>query len=268
MIVLGYVLGLLIGICLGMMGAGGAILTIPVLTYLFDINPTLSTTYSLFIVGITAFIGVLGYLKNGLYDFRAALFFGIPSTIAVFFTGKYLFPAVPENFSLFGFWDISKELFIMLLFSALMILSALAMIRSSRAIRKDDYSETARFRYGLILLIGSGVGMVTAFLGAGGGFLIIPSLVILGNLPMKKAVGTSLLLITVNSLLGFYSKSSSIPLEINWSFLFTFSALTTAGILSGVWFSRFISGERLKYYFGYFVLVLGIVVLGQELFVK
>lgn len=267
MIVLGYVLGLLIGVCLGMMGAGGAILTIPVLTYLFDINPTLSTTYSLFIVGITALIGVVGYLRNGLYDLKAAVFFGIPSLVSVFLTGKFLFPAVPAQFVLGGM-TLNKEFLIMFLFSILMLLSALAMIRSSRAIRKDDYSETRRFRYGLILLIGTGVGAVTAFLGAGGGFLIIPSLVILGNLPMKKAVGTSLLLITVNSLLGFFAKSDAIEVPLDWNFLFSFSALTTAGILSGVWFSRFISGERLKFYFGYFVLLLGAVVLSQELFLK
>lgn len=268
MIFLGYVLGLLIGMCLGMMGAGGAILTIPVLTYIFDINPIISTTYSLFIVGITSFIGSVGYVRNSFYDLKAAIFFGIPSTIAVVLTGKFLFPAVPASMDIAGI-VLGKDLLIMILFGVLMLLSAIAMIRSSRgAIRKDDFSETRRFRYGLILLIAVGVGMVTAFLGAGGGFLIIPSLVILGNLPMKKAVGTSLLLITVNSLLGFVSKSSVLETELDWSFLLSFSALTAVGILTGVRFARLISGERLKLYFGYFVLVLGIIVLGQELFVK
>ena len=155
----------------------------------------------------------------------------------------------------------------MVLFGILMVLSAIVMIRSSKVIRQNDYVETRKFRYGLILIIGIGVGMVTAFLGAGGGFLIIPALVILGNLPMKKAIGTSLILITINSLLGFASKASALNVAIDWSFLFSFSGLAIAGILSGVWAARFVSGERLKFYFGYFVLVLALVVLGQELFI-
>ena len=268
MIVLGYVLGLVIGTCLGMMGAGGAILTIPVLTYLFGISPGISTTYSLFIVGITALIGTFGYIRNGLFSFKALVFFGLPSMASVYLSSAFLLPSVPKIIGTVAGMEVSKDLLIMVLFSVLMILSAIVMIRSSRAIRKDEYAETRRFRYGLILLIGSAVGMVTAFLGAGGGFLIIPALVILGNLPMKKAVGTSLMLITINSLLGFVSKSNSIEIVVDWHFLLLFSSLTIAGILTGVWASRYVSGERLKFYFGYFVLVLGFIVLGQEIFIK
>ncbi len=267
MIAVGYVLGLVIGICLGMMGAGGAILTIPVLVYIFDLSPLTSTTYSLFIVGITAFIGSVGYVSNRLYNLKAVIFFGVPSLVSVWITGKIIMPAIPNELFNIGNTLITKDLLIMLLFSILMILSSIVMIRSSRVIRKEDYAETKRFRYGLILFIGLFIGFLTGLLGVGGGFLIIPALVILANLPMKIAIGTSLALITVNSLLGFVSKIGP-EILIDWGFLLFFSSLAAAGILTGVYLSKYVSGERLKFYFGYFVLVLGIIVLGQEFFIK
>lgn len=263
MIALGYVLGLLIGICLGMMGAGGAIMTIPVLVYLFDIDVVTSTFYSLFIVGITALIGTFGYLKNNLFDAKTVLFFGLPSILSVALTSKILMPSIPDVLFESENITVTKNLFIMFLFAVLMLLSAIGMLKSSKAINKEDYTGYARYRYGLIILQGLLVGLITGMLGAGGGFLIIPALVVLAHLPMKKAVGTSLCIISINCAIGFSTKYPQIE-QVNWSFLLGFTSLTIAGIVSGILLSKRISGEKLKKGFAYFMLVMGTFILVKE----
>lgn len=265
MLALGYILGLLIGICLGVMGAGGAVLTIPVLVYLFQIDSITATFYSLFIVGITAMIGTIGYIRNQLFDSKTVVFFGIPSVISVILTTRILVPSIPNVILGNSSYTLTKHLLLLILFAMLMIFSAIAMIRSSRVIKQDDYTEMHKYRYGLIIVQGMLVGMVTGILGAGGGFLIIPALVLLARLPMKKAVGTSLFLITLNCIIGFASKYSTIE-EVNWVFLFTFSSLTVAGILTGILFTKKISGEKLKKGFGYFMLIMGTFILTKELY--
>lgn len=263
MILLGYILGVLIGICLGMMGAGGAIMTIPVLVYVFGIDTETSTTYSLFIVGITAMIGTVGYIRNNFYDFKTVVFFGLPSIVSVILTSKFLLPAIPNVVFSAGSFEITRPLLIMILFAILMILSALAMIRSSRAIQKEDYSGLKKYRYGLILLQGLLVGIITGLLGAGGGFIIVPALVILAHLPMKKAVGTSLVIITTNCVFGFLTKMSFVNL-IDWNFLLIFSVFTVAGIISGIFFSKYVNGEKLKFWFACFMLIMGAFLIVQE----
>lgn len=258
-------MGLLIGICLGVMGAGGAVLTIPVLVYLFQIDTITATFYSLFIVGITAMIGTIGFIRNQLFDGKTVIFFGIPSVISVILTTRILVPSIPEIVVSNSSYTLTKHLLLLILFAMLMIFSAIAMIRSSRVIKKDDYSEMQKYRYGLIILQGILVGIVTGLLGAGGGFLIIPALVLLARLPMKKAVGTSLFLITLNCIIGFASKYATIE-QVNWTFLLIFSGLTVAGILTGILFTKKISGEKLKKGFGYFMLVMGTFILTKELY--
>lgn len=264
MIALGYVLGLLIGICLGMMGAGGAIMTIPVLVYLFEINTVDATFYSLFIVGITALIGTTNYIRNGLFDIKTVIFFGLPSIASILVTTKILAPAIPNDILTISSFTLTKDAFILFLFAILMILSSLAMLRSSRgAIIKDNYEGYQRYRYGLIMLQGILVGFLTGFLGAGGGFLIIPALVVLAHLPMKKAVGTSLCIIAINCAIGFTSRYSQIEF-VDWKFLGFFTSLTCAGIVSGIFFSRNWSGEKLKKGFAFFMLIMGTFIIVKE----
>jgi uncharacterized membrane protein YfcA len=263
MIALGYVLGLLIGICLGMMGAGGAIMTIPVLVYLFEIDIVTATFYSLFIVGLTALIGTYGYIKNGLFDFKTVIFFGLPSIFSILLTTRVLAPTIPTIITEIGSFTLTKDILILFLFAILMIISAIAMLRSSRAIIKDNYEGYQRYRYGLIMLQGILVGMLTGFLGAGGGFLIIPALVVLAHLPMKKAVGTSLCIITINCAFGFISRYSQI-IYVDWEFLLYFTSLTCAGIISGIYFSRNWSGAQLKKGFAYFMLTMGTFIIVKE----
>lgn len=252
----GYLAALLIGLSLGIIGGGGSILTLPVLTYLFGIAPEAATAYSLFIVGSTALVGGVRALQNKQADLKMALIFGAPSILAVYVTRKWLLPAVPDE--LVG---ISKDMLIMLLFAMIMIPAGWSMIRKPR---KSKIKESPRGLKAWLLVgfEGLGVGVLTGFVGAGGGFLIIPVFVLITGLPMKTAVGTSLLIIAMKSLIGF---TGDMGRTMDWGLLFTVTGISVAGILLGMWISRFISGEKLKPAFGWFVLLMAAYILTREL---
>ncbi|MDX1754195.1 MAG: sulfite exporter TauE/SafE family protein [Salinimicrobium sediminis] len=258
---LGYLGALLIGVVLGLIGGGGSILTVPVLVYLLSINPVTATAYSLFVVGASSLVGALNNLKKKLVDFRTATVFSIPAFIAVYATRKYLVPAIPEH--IFTLWDfeVTKDIGIMLFFAVIMIVASVSMIRETS---KEDLRETkVKYNYPLIIIEGVVVGVLTGIVGAGGGFLIIPALVLLAKLPMKKAVATSLLIIAVKSLIGFIGDVQN--LDIDWIFLLIFTGLSIIGIFLGGYLNKFIDGRKLKKGFGWFVLVMGIYIIGKEL---
>ena len=259
---IGYFGALLIGMVLGLIGGGGSILTVPVLVYLLSINPVTATAYSLFVVGTSSLVGAINFMKKKLVDFRTATVFAIPAFIAVYITRKYIVPAIPEH--IFSIWDfeITKNIGIMLFFAIIMIAASFSMIRNER---KEKKKETkTRYNYPLIIVEGVLVGVLTGIVGAGGGFLIIPALVLLAGLPMKKAVATSLLIIAVKSLIGFLGDVQN--LEIDWLFLLIFTGLSILGIFAGTYLNKFINGQKLKKGFGWFVLVMGIYIIWQELF--
>ncbi len=260
--IFGYSASILIGVSLGLIGGGGSILTLPVLVYLLGFSPVLSTAYSLFIVGTTSFVGSINYMRKGLVNYQAAFVFAIPSFISVFLTRKYLVPAIPDSlFTIAGF-EVTKNIGIMLFFALVMLAASYSMIMSKK--KEDEESEKLKFNYPLIGLEGAVVGILTGIVGAGGGFLIIPALVLLARLPMKMAVGTSLLIIAAKSLIGFMGDISNI--NVNWTFLFQFTLLSIIGIFIGSYFSKFIEGEKLKKSFGWFVLVMGIYIITKEIF--
>lgn len=255
-------MALVIGLTLGLLGGGGSILTVPVLVYLMAIDPVISTGYSLFIVGLSALVGAITYFKKGLVDVKTAVIFGIPSIIAVYTTRKVLVPAIPEELFLIGDFVMTKNIGIMVLFAVLMIAASYSMIRG----RKDNgKSGEVKYNYPLILLEGTVVGLLTGLVGAGGGFLIIPALVVLSGLSMKMAVGTSLLIIAVKSLIGFTGDVQNY--NIDWQFLLSFGALAVLGIIIGSKLSNFVPGEKLKPAFGWFVLIMGFYILGRELLI-
>jgi hypothetical protein len=260
--ILGFILSIFIGLSLGLIGGGGSILTVPILVYVFHVEPSLSTSYSLFIVGLTALIGSFNYFRNGLISLKTALIFAPPSLITVFLTRKYLMPFIPDVIGQIGSVAITKNLLIMLVFAGLMIAASVSMIRKCK-----DCDETVEqkqtFNYPLIFLEGSIVGVLTGFVGAGGGFLIIPALVVFAKLPMKMAVGTSLLVIAIKSLIGF-SGDISAGVLIDWKFLAIVSAFTVAGIFIGSALAKKIPGEKLKPAFGWFVLVVGVLIIIKE----
>lgn len=260
-IVLGYIGALVIGLVLGLIGGGGSILTVPVLVYLFMIDPVLATAYSLFVVGASALVGAFRNIPKGLVDFRTAIVFSIPAFIAVYLTRKYLVPAIPDPITQWGDFVLSKALAIMVFFAFIMLLAAISMIRDKKKISPVNLPIT--YNYPLILLEGLFVGVITGIVGAGGGFLIIPALVLLAKLPMKKAVATSLLIISIKSLIGFIGDVEN--LNIDWLFLGKFTILSILGIFLGVWLTKYIHGEKLKKGFGWFVLFMGVYIIIKEL---
>lgn len=261
--IIGYLASVLIGISLGLIGGGGSILTVPVLVYLFHVEPIQATAYSLFIVGASSLVGAWPKYKQGFVDLKTAIIFGIPSIVSVYATRKLLVPAIPSDLGEFGGLLVTKSLMMMLLFAILMIAASFSMIRSKSS--KETITEGGqKFNYPLILLEGALVGMLTGLVGAGGGFLIIPALVMLSKLPMKQAVGTSLLIIAAKSLIGFTGDLGNNTM--NWTLLLSVSALAIAGIFIGDRLSKRIDGNQLKKGFGWFVLVMGLYIIVQQLF--
>ncbi|MFV8365935.1 sulfite exporter TauE/SafE family protein [Flavobacterium sp. XS1P27] len=262
---IGYFTSILIGVALGLIGGGGSILTVPVLVYLFAIEPVIATAYSLFIVGLTSAVGTVGYFKKELVNIKTAIVFGIPSIIAVFTTRALIVPAIPKEVFSIGEFIVTKNLLMMLLFAVIMIAASYSMIKKDKKIIEEK-SEEQKFNYPLILIEGAIVGVITGLVGAGGGFLIIPALVVLSKLPMKEAVGTSLVIIAAKSLIGFFGEGGENG--INWQFLLTISAFAIVGIFIGTALSKKIDGNKLKPAFGWFVLVMGIYIITKELFLK
>lgn len=263
--ILGYLASILIGVSLGLIGGGGSILTVPVLVYLFGINPVVATAYSLFIVGSTSVVGSVSYFKKGLVNTKTALVFSIPSIAAVFLTRHYVVPMIPDEIVSFGSFVLTKSVFLMLLFAVLMILASYSMIKKTKK-QSENTAQEQKFNYPLIFIEGIIVGTFTGLVGAGGGFLIIPALVVLTKLPMKEAVGTSLVIIAAKSLLGFFGESGETV--IDWTFLFTITAFAIIGIFIGMAFSKKIDGAKLKPAFGWFVLVMGIYIIARETLLK
>ena len=259
--ILGYIGALCVGLILGLLGSGGSIITIPILTYLFQISPITTTAYSLFVVGTSSSIGVLSNWKKGLVDFRIAIIFAIPAFIAVYVVRKYLLPIIPTEIIIKDFL-ITKDTAIMVFFAIIMLFSAISMIYKNK-LSITSYT-TNNPNYLLIVLIGIIIGLLTGIVGIGGGFLIIPTLVLLLKLPMKKAVATSLFIIAIKSLIGFMGDLGN--LEINWGFLLSFTAISILGIFIGIYLSSFIKGEILKKYFGWIILLVALGVLFQEIF--
>jgi uncharacterized membrane protein YfcA len=257
----GYLAAVLIGVSLGLIGGGGSILTVPVFVYLLHVHPVLATTYSLFVVGSCSLVGGARAYTKKLIDFQVVLYFGLPSLLSVFLVRQFVLPLIPEYLFTIGNLVVTKGVFLMVLFALLMLAAAISMIRSvsklpAQAIQKER---------GIALLIqGLLIGAITGLLGAGGGFLIIPALVLISRLPMKIAVGSSLTIMAISSFFGFFSTLSHYT--INWLQLLTFTAIAVLGIFAGIVLSEKIPGQALKKGFGWFVLATGLFILVRELF--
>ncbi|MAT90453.1 MAG: permease [Flavobacteriaceae bacterium] len=259
--IFGYVGALLIGLVLGLIGGGGSILTVPIFVYALGLNPVLATAYSLFVVGITSLVGAIKNMVKGKVDLKTAFIFAIPAFIAVYVTRAFLIPVLPTNLFEFQGWVITKNVAIMLFFAIIMILAAISMIRDKNVERESN--KPPSYKYPFIVLEGFLVGVITGIVGAGGGFLIIPALVLFAKLPMKKAVATSLLIIAIKSLIGFIGDLQNFI--IDWPFLITFSGLSIVGIFAGIWLTNFIDGKKLKKAFGWFVLIMAGYIIYKEL---
>ena len=265
--IIGYISSIIIGISLGLIGGGGSILTVPVLVYLFGVEPMMATAYSLFIVGTSSLIGAFPKYKQGLISLKTAIVFGVPSIAAVFATRKFIVPAIPSEIFTLGDFVVTKSILMMVLFAVLMVAASVSMIREKKSKNTAEEGEQ-KFNYPMIIVEGAVVGVLTGLVGAGGGFLIIPALVMLSKLPMKMAVGTSLLIIAAKSLIGFLGDLSTNASNMNWNLLMIVTALAIGGIFIGNALSKKIDGNKLKKGFGWFVLVMGVYIIINELFLK
>ena len=260
----GYIAAIFIGIVLGMMGGGGSILTVPVLVYLFHVSPLIATTYSLFIVGVTSLAGgTRAYIKK-LVDFKAVSEFGIPSIFSIFITRHYILPAIPERIFSIGKTDITRDILLMVVFAILMLIASVFMILNSEDASEKRLNTVRHAKILPLALWGLLIGLITGLLGAGGGFLIIPALILFVKLPMKRAIGTSLVIIAINSIFGFLFSLKETPLD--WKILLLFTLLSIAGIYTGSLFAEKVPGRRLKKWFGWFVGIMGAYIILRELF--
>jgi uncharacterized protein len=257
--IIGYLASIGIGVILGLLGGGGSILAIPILVYLFRIDAVTASAYSLFIVGVTSFVGAIPKYKDHMVNIQTGLLFGLPSIVAIFITRKWIVPAIPDIIFQVGTFTLSKRLLILGLFASLMIVASWSMIRGRREIQPDDHE----WRVSLVIFEGLLIGFLTGLVGAGGGFLIIPALVWLTKLPFKTAVGTSLFVISINALMGFMG--DLLNYKIDWDFLLLLTALAVAGILIGNSIQKKVPASRLRLIFGWLILATGIWILVEEL---
>ncbi len=267
---LAYIFFALIGLVLGLIGGGGSILGVPVLIYILHYPVDVATGYSLFIVGITSFIGAFAFIKRGDISLESLIQFAVPSLITVFCVRKYLIPRLPAVFFNIGGFEVSEQMVIMTVFSILILSSSFSMIRKNKTNTKADimwaeFSRTPIRKY-FVLVLAVLVGFLSGFVGVGGGIIIIPVLCFFLRVPMKKAVGTSLSIIALNSLIGFTGTISH--LSIDWRFLLSVSAFCVVGILGGNAISGKISSNKLKPAFGWFTLIVGIFVIVKEFLFK
>jgi uncharacterized protein len=257
--IIGYACAALIGLSLGLIGGGGSILTVPVLVYLFHLSPVVATSYSLFIVGATSLIGAVNNMTKSLIDFNTGLLFGVTSVVTVFITRKFIIPAIPHHIATVAGFEVTFSFLTMIMFALLMVAASISMIR--KGIMQPEVKDHKRSE---LIIYGVVIGLVTGFLGAGGGFLLIPVLVVVLGLHMKKAVGTSLFIIAINSLIGFLGDTGHY--SINWDLLGLVSCIAIAGVFVGGVISKQVRGMQLRTAFGWFVMSVGVYILVKEIF--
>lgn len=255
----GYLLAALVGVSLGLIGGGGSILTVPILVYVMGLNPVLATSYSLFIVGSTSMVGAVHNYKKGLVNLKTALLFGLFSISTVYITRKLLVPIIPHVLFSVGNFHVTQSMATMVLFAVLMLVASVAMINTKHQL---PLAHTEKINFFKLVFYAVIIGLVTGLLGAGGGFLLIPVLVLILRMPMKQAIGTSLLIIALNSLIGFTGDIGHFV--INWKFLISITAIAIAGIFIGTALAKKIEGNKLKTAFGWFILVMGVYIIIHE----
>lgn len=260
---LGFIAIFAMGITLGLLGGGGSILTVPIMVYLFGFPPTVATGNSLFVVGLTALIGSTLYIRKGEIDFKTGVIFAVPSVIGVNISRGFLIPQIPEVILTLGDFVLTKEILIMGTFAVLMVAASYSMLKKKT--ERPPLQAHPLFRQALIALEGLAIGITAGFVGAGGGFLIIPALVVWAGLPMRVAIGTSLLIIATQSLLGFAGDVSR-GANVDWSQMRIIAIISIAGIFLGSTVAHKIKEQKLKTAFGWLVLVMGSAILIEQFY--
>lgn len=240
-----YLLALIAGTTLGLLGGGGSILVVPILVYIVKVEPKIAITMSLAIVGLTGFMGTFRHYKNGNVLVKLAFQFGAMTMLSTYL-GTYLAKFLTGQMQLF-------------IFAGIMLLASISMLKNGKEVKIKNTSNLT------IFLAASVVGIVTGLIGVGGGFLIVPALVNFFHVDMKKAVGTSLLIIAINSLIGFVGNIINSPgLELDYQFIAIFTALAIVGSQIGSTLTHKLPQEKLKKIFGYFLIVMGAFMIIRE----
>lgn len=262
---MGYAGAMLTGLVLGLLGGGGAMFSIPVLVYLFHIPPSVATGYSLFLVGVTAMSGAIQNTRHNLVDFKAALYYGIPSVITVYVIRRFVIHSLPDILWQTANFTLHKDDAILMLLAVVMMLVGVKMITEKPKVQTGEEPEH-KMNFPVLILIAVLIGAFVGVAGAGGGFLMTPALIYFANLHMKKAIGTSLVLVSVNSFLGFAGDLGASP-HMDWIFLLKFSGFSIAGVFIGSYFSSRVNGLKLKNAFGWFMVLMGVYIAVRE-FIK
>jgi len=259
MYAIGLMLSLIIGVVLGLVGGGGSILTVPLVHYFFGESLFMATTYSLFVVAIASGIGVISRVRKQQIDFRGGIVFVIPSMITAFLVRRYVMGMFPISFSIGGF-ELSRDLAITILLIIVMLYTAFKTMFSTRT---EQGASVGAFT---VILFGVFTGLLSGFIGAGGGFIIVPILLRMG-LDMKKAVGTSMFIIAIQSavaLIGdFTGKALPEGNPIDWQLLGLITLVTVAGVLSGGFLQKYFSGKMLRQVFSYVLIAVALGMLIQ-----
>lgn len=257
LIIIGSILALAMGIILGLIGGGGSILTLPILVYFFGLPVSIATAYSLFVVGLTSTMGTALVARRRMIDVHAAVIFAPVSAITVFVVRRFLLPSLPNSFT-FGTLQVSLDSLLLILFAVVMLASSASMIWYKNKEKPESQDDTLSYPH--MIAVAMGVGLLTGVVGAGGGFLFVPSLILFASLSVKRAIGTSLAIIAVNSFVGFFGDLLA-GMSIDWRFLLFFSIAPVIGIIAGDALAAHISGPHLKKTFGWFVLITGLAIM-------
>ena len=258
--IIGYALAIIMGATIGIFGGGGSILTVPILVYVLGISAELATGYSLFIVGLASLVGAIRKHFMNHVAYQIGITFAIPSIVAVYVARRFVIPMIPDQIATIGSFELTKDIALMLLFAVVMLLAAYSMLRRKKKLVKT----TKGINYTVVGLEGLGVGFVTGLVGAGGGFLIVPALVLFVGIPIQQAIGTSMLIIALKSLIGFTGDIGS-GQEIDWSFLALFTSISLVGLFIGLYLGTKIDSTKLKRAFGWFILVMALLIVGLEI---
>ena len=246
---------------MGVLGGGGSILAVPILAYIFHLDEKIATAYSLCIVGSTGLVGGIKQTINKMVDWKAVLIFGAPAVVGITLTRAFIIPALPEILFKIGDFEFTRRMGMFGLFAALMILAAFSML-SDKQNKKIRTRSKGSF-HPLMLSEGFFIGALTGLVGAGGGFLIVPALMVIAQLDMKKASATSLVIIAINSLTGFFLGDAT-KIVIDWNFLSVFVGVAMIGIIIGTYINHYLPVKLLKKIFAYFIIVMAIFIFIEE----
>ena len=261
----GFVGAFFIGLIMGVLGGGGSILAVPILAYIFHFDEKIATAYSLCIVGSTGLIGGIKQATKKMVDWKVVYQFGIPAVIGITLVRAFLIPALPSNLFTINDFIVTRRMAMFGLFAFLMVFAAISMLRGknkeiSEHIKQPNFNP-------MLVIQGFLIGGLTGMVGAGGGFLIVPALMMVAKLKMKRASATSLVIIAINSLIGFFI-GDALHINIDWNFLSIFIGISMVGILVGTYINKFLPVEFLKKTFALFIILMAVFMFIEEFIIQ